>query len=173
MNLKTGCLIASALLLQAPLFAAPRACPAPAAATPEAMTWNFPKEGTRLLKDMNREAYDVRTEAAKLEVQARNPLVDWQEHATELSEVRYDINHMGETLCRLQSIRGQLPSDEQATVDKTARMTKEMAIFTQDAIVYLNGHRNTLWNPSYGTYVSNVYKEAKGINKTVRHSRES
>jgi hypothetical protein len=173
MNLKTGCLIASALLLQAPLFAAPRACPAPAPPTQESMTWNFPHEGARLLKDMNREAYDARMQASKLEVQARQPQVDWEQHAVELTAVRDDVNRMGQTLCRLESIRGQLPADEQSTVDKTARLTKEMAIFTQDAITYLNGNRSRLWSPSYRTYVTNLYNEAKGVNHAVSHSRES
>jgi hypothetical protein len=171
MNLKTGCLIASALLLQAPLFAAPRACPVPAP-TQASMTWNFVHEGAQLLKDINREAYDARTQASMLEVQARNPLVDWQQHAVELTAVREDVNHMGQTLCRLESIRGQLPSDEQSTVDKTARLTKEMAIFTQDAITYLNGNRDHLWSPYYQAYVSNLYHEAKGVNRTVGHPRE-
>ncbi len=173
MNLKTVLCIAGALLLQAPLFAAPRACPAPGAATPESMTWNFPKEGTRLLKDINHEAYDARKQASELEMLARNPMSDWQDQAVDLTQIRADVNHMGQNLCRLESIRGQLSSDEQSTVDKTARKAKEMAIFTQDAIVFLNGHESQLWSPYYHAYVQNVYKDAKGVNRIVNHSRES
>lgn len=172
MNLKTGCLIASVLLLQGQLFAAHHAC-STAAATPESMTWNFSKEGSRLLKDINQEAWDVRTEAAKLEMQTRDTRVDWQTHAVELTEVRYDINQMGERLCRLETIRGQLAPEQQSAVDETYRLTKEMATFAQDAIVYLNGHQDYLWNPSYRTYLNDIYKEAKSVNQAVSRSRES
>jgi hypothetical protein len=176
MNLKTGSLIASVagvLLLQGPLFAAPRACPASVAATPESMTWNFPKEGSRLLKDINRKAEEVRMEAAILEVQARDQLVDWQTHAAELTEVRDDINDMGQKLCRLETIRGQLKPPQQSTVDRTASLTKEMAAFTTDAIQFLNDHRDNLWNPTYRAYMDNVYKEAKTVNHTISNPRES
>jgi hypothetical protein len=176
MNLKAASLIAGvagALLLQAPVFAAPRACPAPGAATAKSMTWNFSKEGSRLLNDINRKAQDVRMEAAKLEVQARDPQVDWQTHATELTEVRDDINYMGEKICRLETIRGQLAPLQQSTVDKSATLTKEMANFTTDAIQFLNAHRDNLWSPSYRAYTANVYKEAKTLNHSIGRPRES
>jgi hypothetical protein len=171
MNRKTGCLLTAIFLLQGPAFAAPRACRT-AAATPESMTWNFSKEGSRLLQDIRQEARDARMETAKLEVQARNPMVDWQTHAIELSAVRYDVNHMGEKLCRLETIRGQLAPDQQKAVDETARLTKEMAIFTQDAILFLNDHHDNLWNPVYRAYIHDVYQEAASVNHAAARTHE-
>jgi len=81
--------------------------------------------------------------------------------------------HANGSLCRLETIRGQLAPEQQTVVDETARMAKEMATFTQDAIVFLNGHHDNLWNPSYRTYLNDLYKEAKSVNQTVSRSRES
>jgi hypothetical protein len=163
--------MATVVLLQGQMLAASHACGA-GRATAESATWNFPKEGSELLKDIGREAWDVRTEAATLEEQARNVRVDWQTHAAELTTIRNDINHMGRQICRLETIREQLTPEQRSAVDETAQVAKKMATFTQDAIVFLNGHHENLWNPEYYSYLGDLHREAKIVNHAVKLSRE-
>jgi hypothetical protein len=177
---KSGCLLASLLLLPAFGFAAPHKCgppePAMAAGTcPCAETsqtsknWNFQKEGSQLLKDINRDAREVRQEAATVKSQYPSLANEWFFQADELNMMRYEINQMGQRLCRLQTIHDQLAPWQQKAVEATAPRLKELAIFTEDAIHFANDHRSNMWNPTYRTYMEDIYSQARQVSTATRH----
>lgn len=170
---KSGCVLAAFLLLQAPSFGASKQCappqPAMSSACPcsqdmqASMTWNFPKEGSQLLQDIRRDARQIRREAATVESHHPYAESDWMFHADELNTIRWEVNNMGRKLCRLQTIHDQLMPWQQKAVESTAPLVKELAIFTDDAIEFANGHEENLWNPLYGTYIRNIYTEASHV----------
>lgn len=164
--------LAGALIFSGVAMAANMPC-MQAKATPESYTWNFSKEGTQLINEVEHNAREVRAEAATLQSLLNSPSMDWQAHAAELTTAREQINRMGRDLCRLQTIRGQLNANQQAMVDKMAPRIKELAMFTEDAINFLNSHENTLWQPTYRTYDKDMYLEARAIVNTAEQRAES
>lgn len=133
-----------------------------------AAKWDFQKEGSRLLEDINRDAREVRHHAAILRSQYPTLADHWEFQASELNMVRYEVNQMGEKLCRLQTIHDQLMPWQQKAVESTAPVLKELAIFTTDSINFANNHRSNLWNPLYRTYLKDMYREAQGVSTASR-----
>jgi hypothetical protein len=175
MNLSRLCQIGAAgtaLLFQVQIFAAAHPCPPSGQPTERSQTWNFKHEGFGLLRDIGREARDVRTEAAKLRVQAQYLNVSWQSQALELDQIRGDINDMGKKLCRLETIREELAPEQRVIVNQSAPLLKEMAIFAQDSIVFANAHQGDFWSPMYRAYVKNLNTEADALAHAVKGLRE-
>lgn len=149
----------------------PRECAAgkPTAAS---YTWNFQKEATGLLQDVQTEASQVRQHAANLQTYGRENVVDWQSHADQLDRVRAEVNDMGAKLCRLQEIRRVLAPWQQAAIDRIAPQIRLIADNAKDAIQFANNNQEALWQPVYTKYIANLYHEGQSVSTTVNDFEE-
>jgi len=93
----------AALLLTGSVFAAAPASQS-SAITIEAPAWDFQKEASDALREVQVLSGKLRLDAEKLESFPRSKL-SWESHANQLNLVRGHINQIGERLERLQEIR--------------------------------------------------------------------
>jgi hypothetical protein len=167
--LKTGTVIGAIVLAPGVGMAAQvKACVA-SPPTPESYTWNFSREGTRLLNEMRYDAHRVAYHADNLKNYELNPEIDWQLHADQLVKIKREVNDMGKRLCRLEVIRGAIAPWEQNAVRQVAPLVQYMADNSTDAINYLNAHQGEFWVPSYRLEVRNLNTEAHTLARKVHN----
>ena len=163
--ISTGCLIGSMAVL--PGFAsAAEECVAgePTAAS---YTWNFQKEATGLIQDLQDQAMKVRDHAARLQSFGYSDELSWQAHADQLSRLKREVNDMGQKLCRLTVIRRELAPWQKQAVNRIAPELQLIADNAQDAITFVNNNQEALWQPTYKRYVDNLYAESNQISNTA------
>jgi uncharacterized protein YacL (UPF0231 family) len=168
--LTIGCLT-GALAAMPALAMAPKECVA-GKATAASYTWNFRKEATGLLQDVQSEAAQVRNHAAKIQTFGREYEVSWQAHSNQLSRLKTEVDDMGAKLCRLMMIRRVVAPWQQEAIDRIAPQIQLIADNAQDAIHFVNNHQESLWQPAYQRYVSNLYHESKSLSNTVNNFEE-
>ncbi|HZT33129.1 MAG TPA: hypothetical protein VFA33_24795 [Bryobacteraceae bacterium] len=143
-----------------------------AAPTAESSHWNFQQEASQLLDDIQMDASHAANRADELQSLYQSPTVDWLSHATQLNNVRDEVNDMGNKLCRLETIRRVLPPWQQKAVDDAAPLVRLMADNAQDAITFLNGHQEELWEPVYDKYINNLSTESRQLSRSMRNFEE-
>jgi hypothetical protein len=146
-----------------------QACPTEAS-TAASNTWDFRHEASQLLRDIQADAQQAKTNADILQTYTRDPMVDWQGHALYLSNISADIEDMDKAVCRLESIHRVATPEEQQKIDEAAVLVREISINTNDAIQFLKEHREALWMPAYRTYAVNIYTEAGKLAQTMKKS---
>lgn len=161
----TGCLAGS--MAAFPAFALTAGECVAGRPTAASYTWNFSKEATGLLQDVQAEAHNIQDHAATLKRFTRSTDLSWQSHADQLRQMKTEINDMGQKLCRLQVIRRVLPAWQQQAIDRIAPTVQLIADNAQDAITFLNNHQEALWQPTYRHYVNNLYQESSRLSNTT------
>ncbi len=171
MILWSGCLSAAMALMTLPAGAAENVVAhqkcMTAPATAASYTWNFRQEGDHLFQEIQSDARQAASHAAKLESFEDSPTLGWQAHADQLMQLRADVNDMGAKLCRLQTIRRALAPWQQHAVDRMAKNIVLIADNAGDAIQFLNGHHRELWLPTYVKYVTNLYDQSHALSESA------
>lgn len=145
------------------------ACGKPTAAS---YTWDFHREADTLFQGIQFDAQRVTNHAANLQSFADDPNVTWQVHATELNQLRTEVNDMGNKLCRLETIRRVVAPWQQETIDRIASTLPLMADNTTDAIAYVNAHQHDLLNPTYWRFADNLYSEGTQLTQSAGNAVE-
>ena len=154
-------------------FAAPRSgtpvheC-VPGTPTVASYTWDFKGEANTIFQDIESDADQALDHADKLQTFALESGLDWETHAEQLDALRDEVNDMGTKLCRLETIRRVVAPWQQAEIDRIATTARLMAVNTEDAIQFLNGHQGELWLAEYRTDTNHIFEEAQTLAHSVR-----
>jgi hypothetical protein len=134
-------------------------------------TRNFHQEANYIFQEIqsdSRQAVDHATQLQSFEGED----VSWQAHAEQLSELKAEINDMGEKLCRLETIRTTVAPWQQKTIDQIGTNVRLMADNEQDAIAFVNSNQSNLWVPRYQTYLNNLVNESDALARSVGNAVE-
>ena len=167
--ISTCALATTATLVVPGMRAAVREC-VPASSTAASYTWDFKAEANSIFQDLEILARQTRDDADQLQTDNRGNGDNWEIQADQLNGIKQEVNDMGAKLCRLESIRRVLAPWQQTEVDRIAEEVQLMADNTQDAIVYLNGHEEALWVPTYQKYANNLDKEAGALTQSLSNA---
>jgi hypothetical protein len=140
--------------------------------TAASYTWDFKGEANTIFKDIQSDARDAVDHAGILQSYALDSQLSWDAHAEELEYLKSDINDIGAKLCRLQTIRRVVAPWQQNVIDRIATDTRLMADNAQDAILFGNTHRSTLWLAAYQKNVNNLEEEATALTQSVGNAVE-
>jgi len=155
----------AALLLAGSVFAASPARQ-PVALNGDALTWDFQKEASGLLGDVQVLSGKLRLVADKLESFPRSKL-SWESHANQLSLVREHINQIGDRLERLQEIRHVTSPWQQQAIDRIVPVAVDLATGTKAAIGHLNENRGHLLAPAYAGHLTTISDQAGEMKESV------
>jgi hypothetical protein len=133
--------------------------------TPESYTWNFKGEASEFLDETRWRAHQVQMQADLLESFSRQPAVNWESHSNTLTQIRSDVNSIGEDLCRLHTIRRVTDPWQQEAIDRVTPEVVALANQTELAIDFLKENPANLWNPTYTHYVAGLYDGAGMLSK--------
>lgn len=162
--------IGAAVLSPALLCASALACgPSTTAPTAESYTWNFRKEGSQLLSQINQQIQMVGTDASDLQVQ--DAQLDWRTHSNTLNRIKENVNKAGEELCRLEAIQNTLEPWQKEALARIVPNLEVVARNTQNAIEYLQDNRQDLYNPNYEEYLSTIYNRSNRVNLFVNYAQ--
>lgn len=169
--LTSGCLSIAMAVSAAPAVAATaHGCTAgmPAAAA------NMPasqREANTIFRDLQINATEAFDHADKLQsFDYRN--LGWETQAEQLNGLRYEINQIGDKVCRLESIRGAAAPWQQSAIDGISETASQMANNTQSAILFANAHKTGLWDQQYRNDLDNLLSEAKSLTQSVDNAVE-
>jgi hypothetical protein len=140
----------------------------PATQASESRTQNEPREATRLLRDVESDAMQVKDHADELRIFAMNKDLTWHAHASELEQIKEEVNDIGAKICRLEAIRGIATQPEQMAIDRTIAVAREMAANTSGAFNYLNQNIELLRGGRYMQYSGNLSKEGRELSHVIR-----
>jgi hypothetical protein len=155
----------AALLLTGSVFAAAPARHSSAVAA-EGPGWDFQKEASDSLREVQVLSGKLRLDAEKLESFPRSKL-SWESHANQLNLVRGHINQIGERLERLQEIRHVTSPWQQQAIDRIVPVAVELASGTEAAIGHLNENKGHLFAPAYGDHLSAISDRADEMKESV------
>lgn len=113
-------------------------------------------------------------DAARLQSYSSDSL-DWMAQGNQLMTVRDDVNTICREVSRLQSANA-LPAAETRLLRRVAHRANLLANDTQNAILFGRYHRDDLFNPVYGRYVSLIQANATRLSRdanTVRRLARS
>ncbi|MCL4401615.1 MAG: hypothetical protein M1436_02975 [Acidobacteria bacterium] len=119
------------------------------------------------LKALRAEALDAANHASELDSIARNDSIDWQVHATQLQDLRDDLNTMSRTVSRLEALRDAATPGERAEMDRAFPLLKEMAANTRSAIHFISENHGLMWIPEYQNYVHNLFSESDKLSSSL------
>jgi len=160
-----GYTVIAAVLLAGSGFAASPA-QQPTALCPNAVTWDFQKEASGLLGEVQVLSGKLRLDAEKLESFPRSKL-SWESHANQLSLVREHVNQIGDRLKRIQEIRHVTSPWQQQAIDRIVPVAAELASRTQAAIEHLNENKSYLFAPTYTDHLSTIAQQAGELKDSV------
>src|SRR5437773_9572065 len=155
----------AALLLAGSVFAASPARQ-PIALNADALTWDFQKEASGSLGDVQVLSGKLRLDAEKLESFPRSKL-SWESHANQLSLVREHVNQIGDRLKRIQEIRHVTSPWQQQAIDRIVPMAVELASRAQAAMEHLNENKSYLFAPTYTDHLSTIAQQAGELTDSV------
>ena len=162
---KIGYTVIAAVLLAGSVFAASPA-QQPTARCPDAVTWDFQKEASGLLGEVQVLSGKLRLDAEKLESFPRSKL-SWESHANQLSLVREHVNQIGDRLKRIQEIRHVTSPWQQQAIDRIVPVAAELASRAQAAIEHLNENKSYLFAPTYTDHLSTIAQQAGELTDSV------
>jgi hypothetical protein len=124
-------------------------------------------EVTKLLEDIELQSADLQRDADTLESYTHSD-VSWESHADELNHMREDINRIGQTIQRLQGLRGSASSWQQEAIDRIIPVAQRLASNTQAAIEHLDQFTKRLQDPQYQQYLESNAEAAAQLTSMVR-----
>jgi hypothetical protein len=164
---------ACAFVMAVPAAFAAEACKCvPGQPTAESYTWNFHQEANQLIQQIQDESIAAASHATELQSFTDSPGLTWQAHDVQLSYLKSEIDHMGQQLCRLETIRSAVAPWQQRTINRIARDVVLMANNADDAIHYVNSHQGLLWNPTYENNLKNLANVSYNLRSTTSNAVE-
>ena len=122
---------------------------------------------TQLLEDIEAQAADLQRDSDELESFTHSQ-VSWESHATELESMKEHINKIGQTIQKLQSMRGSASPWQQEAIDRLIPVAQKLASNTTAAIERLNRNRTHLQDPQYQEYLKSNADAARQLTSMVR-----
>lgn len=135
--------------------------------TATSYTWNFYREANILFARVQADTQQIVDHAELLQSNSDDPTLGWQENIGQLRSLKTEIDDIAQKLCRLETIRRVVAPWQQKTIDQIASNVPLMVDNAQDAIVFVNGHREDLMNPTYWRYADNLYSEASNLSRFI------
>ena len=133
---------------------------------------SFAATADPLLKDFGFKAADAADRAATLDANTRSPEVGWESYSVNLQFLKDDINDMGRTLARLDTMRDSLTPADREVLLRAAATLKQLADNTSAAIQYSNRGREIYWTPTYRKYLANMLAESDQLAASLNHTLE-
>ena len=156
---KTGYTALASVLLAGTLIASPAPTSPPKAAEVDVPAWNFQKEASDLLSQVQVFSDKLSIDADTLASYSRSNLSS-ESHAFRLTQVRDHINQMGTRLSRLQQIKHVTAPWQQRAIEEVVPVAAQMAAHTQAAIEHLNDNQRYLFAPAYQDQIEAVAEHA-------------
>ena len=158
------------LVLPAMTFAATQQGCQSGPPTAQSSTWNFSQEAAGLLHQINTDAYQAKSAAARLEsFSFERGVIDWQADADQLRREKHWVNDMDQRLCRLRTIERVLPASQQAEINKIKPAVIEATDTTQSAVKFLDHHQDQLFMQQYKSCAPALYNEDNRIQAATAH----
>ena len=126
-----------------------------------------PKEITQLLDDVMLQVADLQRDSDELESFTRSNL-SWQSHAEELTRIGDQINTLGKTLQKLESMRSSASPWQREAMDRIIPLAKKLAANTTAAIDHLNKNPTHLNDPQYQEYLKSNAEVARNLSSLVK-----
>ena len=123
-----------------------------------------------ILQNIQWHAQDAYYNADQLQSFTRNTQISWQTDASNLTQIKYDVNKMSNELCRLDTIRHDLAPWQKAEIRRISPTLQLAADNTQDAILFLNNHQDDLWLGTYVKYANNLDNLTRNLVNTVNQA---
>jgi hypothetical protein len=141
--------------------------------TARSYTWNFPKETSNLLQQVQQDAMQVRSDASNLQELDLNAFNgSWRGEADYLNQARTHINDLDAKLCRLHTIeRLALPWQRRA-IHRITPAAIELTDYTRNAIKYLDHHQDDLADTRYWEDADLMYHCADRVVNSVNTFEE-
>jgi len=108
---------------------------------------------SKLLAEAKRQAYAVSVDASQLESYTREPSLSWETHASEISQMKDDINQTAKTVEKLNASRSQALPWQSTAIDRIIPSLHEIAENTTQAIEYINKYQSRLSMQQYTDYL--------------------
>ena len=124
-------------------------------------------EVTQLLEDIKVQAADLQRDSDELESFSRSN-VSWESHAAELEAMKERINKIGQTIQKLQNMRGSASPWQQEAIDRIIPVAQKLASNTTAAIEHLNQSPKRLQDPQYKQYLTSNAEAARQLSNMVR-----
>jgi hypothetical protein len=125
------------------------------------------REVTQLLEDIRAQAADLQRDSDELESFSHSQM-SWESHAAELEVVKEHINKIGQTIQKLQSMRGSASPWQQEAIDRIIPVAQKLASNTTAAIEHLNRNRTHLQDPEYQQYLRSNAEAASELYNMVK-----
>lgn len=158
--------LASTLVVPLGMMAAPRT-PTPMTTTTSSQDPALTKEATGLLKDVEAQAFQIRTAIGPYDYWSRADQTDWQSLSDVLTYVKDDVNTMGKDLKRLAEIRSSLEPWQQKEIGRVTPIAVEMANRTQQAIQLLNNSEVAFWATKEPADLTAIRQDAGKVSRSV------
>lgn len=163
---RTFWLVTLTLLLMTPLFATAAKAETKTDDS-QAYNWKHYEDASQLLREIQGLSAQLAEDSFFLEQKSRSNQMDWRSHATELSNIRDNVNAMGRNLQQLQEVHGKIAPWQQKAVERIMPNALKLAAHTESAIAHLNEEQGKLWTPEYIARFSAMADHAEEIKNTV------
>jgi hypothetical protein len=157
--------VAALILSGSALFAAPSVLAVSSPAI-QSQTTQGSAQASRLLKEIQSIAHDLRRDAAVLESYKLGRL-SWQSHAHQLTLAKQHINAIGSRIENLQAIRSAAEPWQQQAIDAIVPVAAQLASRTEKAISHLNDNRSHLFAPAYTDHLSAIATNSDQMKQSV------
>lgn len=120
---------------------------------------------------MDQHAIDVRNLADKFQMyNDESNIIGWQPYADTLNKVKDQMNQMDQILYRLRETARVDRPWQQRVINRVAPAVFELDLYTAQAINYVNGNQDYLWNPNLREDTASLWSRARGIDQDVRQT---
>jgi hypothetical protein len=125
------------------------------------------REVSKLLKDIKVQAADLQRDSDELEFFSPSS-VSGESHAAELEAIKERINKTGDTIQKLQNMRGRASPWHPEAIDRIIAVAQELASNTTAAIEHLNRTPKHLQDPEYQRYLKSNAEAATQLSGLVK-----
>jgi len=141
--------------------------------TPASYKWDFKGEANAIFKHVQADAVQAKYHADRLQSFKMDPNLTRTPYASQLRQLKSEVNDMGSRLCRLETIRRVVAPWQQRMIDQIATSTRLMADNVQDAITLCNEGPGGYKFPTYSHYTHNVYDESTALMRALDSARKT
>jgi len=103
------------------------------------------QEVTDLLSQAKTQAIQLRNDADDMEAFTRSN-VSWESHASKITEIKQDVNKVGETVTKLNQAQGSASAWQKTAIERITPLLQELAANTEAIINHLNREQGRLLN---------------------------
>jgi hypothetical protein len=152
----TGAMLATGVFTASlPALASDLAQQASGRAQQQIATFEAREPVTTELRELRGMMLELNRDADRLHMLTQTSRM-WQTHASNLNQVKGNINRVGVQLAKLETMRGHAAPWQKELIDSVTPVAAEMANHTSAAIVHLNANKNYLWAPQYADHMKAI-----------------